>query len=147
MEDVLHEGETSLVRGIWWARCQSGQSVADCKSGCGCSVLAGSLIEDMGEVIGHGFLTQCQYTCDLTIALALDDELEHLSLTLGQMRRKQWACWAPLLRGKSTQLMKDLVCGMGHPEFLKQGKRLIQQILDTPGTSSTTPCEFNMGSS
>ena len=70
------------------ARCRSGQAVADRKSGCGCPVLAGCFVEDMGEVIGHGFLTQSQCVCDLAIALALDNELEHLSLTLGQMRRK-----------------------------------------------------------
>jgi len=45
---------------------------------------------------------------DLAIAPAFDDELEHLGFTLGQMRRKRWACRAPRLRGKSTQLTKDL---------------------------------------
>src|SRR5438874_9359281 len=114
-EEVLHEGETSLLGGTWPVRCRSGQAVADRKSGCGCPVLAGCFVEDMGEVIGHGFLTQTQCLCDLTIALALDDELEHLNLTLGQMSRKRWARRAPRWRGKSAKLTKDLVCGMGHP--------------------------------
>ncbi len=94
-EEVLDKGETSLVGGAWPVKCQSGQAVADRKSGCGCPVLAGRFVEDMGEVIGHGFLTQTQCLSDLTIALALDDELEHLNLTLGQMSRKRWACRAP----------------------------------------------------
>src|SRR6266566_1914115 len=100
----------------------------------------------MGEVIGHGFLTQTQCLCDLTIALALDNELEHLCLTLGQMRWKRWTCRTPRLRGKSTKLTMDLVCGMGHPQFLKQGKRLTQQIPCTPCASLTTSCEFKIGS-
>src|SRR5947207_2643354 len=36
--------------------------------------------------------------------------------------------------------------GMGHPEFLEQGKRLTQQILDTSGISLTASCEFKIGS-
>src|SRR6184192_3297558 len=125
-EEILNEGVFSLMGGTWLARCRSGQAVADRKSGCGCPVLAGCFVEDMGEIIGHGFLTQTQRLCDLTIALALDDELEHLNLTLGQMRRKRWACWTPRLRGKSTQPTKDPVCGMGHPQFIKQSQRLTQ---------------------
>src|SRR5258708_39374377 len=100
----------------------------------------------MGEIVGHGFLTQTQCLCDLTIALALDNELEHLSLTLGQMCRERWACRTPRLRGKSTQLTEDVACGMGHPQFLKLGKRLTQQIHCTLCASMTTSCELKIAS-
>src|ERR1700686_3537350 len=100
----------------------------------------------MGEVIGHGLLAQSQCVCNLAIALALDHELEHLSFTLGQMRRKRWKCRAPCWRGMSTQPIKDLLWGMGHSQFLKHRKRFFEQILGTPGTSLTTSCEFNIGS-
>ena len=65
------------------------------EGGCRCPVLATSFIEDVGEVIGDGFFGEAEGLGDLTIALALDDELEHLNLTLGQMSRKRWACRAP----------------------------------------------------
>src|SRR5438067_627334 len=128
------------------AMSRSGQPVTQREGGCRCPALATGFIEDVGEVIGDGFFGEAQGLCDLAIALALDDELEHLSLALGQMRWKRWACWTSRLRGKSMKPTKDLVCGMGHPQFLKQGKRLTQQLLCTPGTSLTASCEFKIGS-
>ena len=99
-EEVLDEGETSLVGGTWLARCQLGQAVADRKSGSGCPVLTGRLIEDVGEVIGHGFLTESQVMRDLAIALALDNQLEHRHLALGQMSWKRCVCPTFWTRGK-----------------------------------------------
>ncbi len=64
-EEVLHEGEISLLAGTWTARCWSGQAVADGKRGGGCPVLAARLVEDMGEVVNHGLLTESQCACDL----------------------------------------------------------------------------------
>jgi len=62
------------------------------EGGCRCPVLASSFIEDVGEVIGNGFFGEAEGLCDLAIAFALGDELEHLDLTLGQMGRKNRRC-------------------------------------------------------
>src|SRR5260370_32021007 len=94
------EGETALVGGPEPTKCQSGQSVADRKRGCRCSILTGSLIEDVGEVIGHSFLTESQGMRDLAIALALGNQLEHRHLTLGQTSRKRCVCQTSWTRGK-----------------------------------------------
>ena len=72
--------------------CQSGQTVTDRKSSCGCPVLAGRLIEDMGEVIGHGFFTESQAVGDLAIALALGNQLEYPYFSLGEMSWKHRVC-------------------------------------------------------
>ena len=58
------------------------------ESGCRCPVFTTGFIEDVGEVIGDGFFGEAQGLCDLAIAFALSDELEHLDLTLGQMGRE-----------------------------------------------------------
>ncbi len=81
-------------------RCPSGQSVADRKCGCRCPVLTGSFIEDVREVIGHGFLTQSQSMRDLAIALALRNQFEHCHLALGQMSWKCRMCPTSWIRGK-----------------------------------------------
>ena len=70
---------------------KSGQSVTECEGGCRCPVLAASFIEDMGEVIGHGFFGEAESLGDLAISFALGDELEHLDLALGQVGRKNRA--------------------------------------------------------
>src|SRR5712691_68951 len=82
------------------ATSRSCQSVADSKRGCGCPVLAGRLIEDVREVIGHCFLTESQGMRDLAIALALGNQLEHRHLTLGQMRWKLCVWLRSWTRGK-----------------------------------------------
>ena len=62
------------------------------ESGCRCPVFATDFIEDVGEVIGDGFFGETESLCDLAIAFALRNELEHLDLTLGQMGRKNRRC-------------------------------------------------------
>ena len=52
-----------------------GESVTYGKGCCGCAVLTICLIEDVGEVVRHGFFTEPQLLCDLAVALTLDDEL------------------------------------------------------------------------
>ena len=74
--------------------------MADRKRGCRCSILTGGLIEDMGEVIGHSFLTEPQGMGDLAIALALGNQLEHGYLALGQMSWKRRVCPMSWARGK-----------------------------------------------
>ena len=51
-------------------------------------VLATGFVENVGEVIGDGFFGEAQGLCDLAIASALRNELEHLGLALGQVGRK-----------------------------------------------------------
>ncbi len=58
------------------------------EGGCRRPVFATSFIEDVGEVIGDGFFSEAQGLCDLAIAFALGNELEHLDLALGQAGRK-----------------------------------------------------------
>ena len=48
-------------------RRKSGQAVADGEGGGGGSIIAGGFVEDMGEVIGHGFLAEEQGASDLLI--------------------------------------------------------------------------------
>jgi len=67
---------------------RSGQPVAQREGGCRCPVLATGFIEDVGEVIGDSFFGEAQGLCDLAIAFALGNELEHLDLALGQASRK-----------------------------------------------------------
>ena len=62
------------------------------EGGCRCPVLATGFIEDVGEVIGDGFFGEAQGMCDLAIAFAQGNELEHLDLTLSQMGRKNRRC-------------------------------------------------------
>ena len=94
MTQVLHEGILALLeeasrgdadlRG--WEQIggsRSGQAVAYCKSGCGCPVLTVRLIEDVREVINHGFLADYQFLRNLAIALAAGNQLEHHNLALG----------------------------------------------------------------
>ena len=69
---------------------RSRQAVAYRKGGCSCPVVAGRLVQDMGEMIGHGFLTQPQYLGNLAIASPLDDKLEHCDLAPGQVGRERW---------------------------------------------------------
>ena len=69
---------------------RSRQSVPDRKGGCSGPVVAGSLVEDMGEMIGHGFLAQSQCLGDLAIASTLGDELEHSELAAGQVSWEWW---------------------------------------------------------
>ena len=52
---------------------------------CSCAVFTVGLIEDVGEVIRHCFFTEPQLLGDLTVALPLNDELEHLRLTRGEI--------------------------------------------------------------
>jgi hypothetical protein len=53
------------------------------KGSCSGPVIASCLVEDMGKVIGHGFLALAQCLGDLTIASSLSNELEDLSLPPG----------------------------------------------------------------
>ena len=52
-----------------------GESMTYGKGCCRCAVLTICLIEDVGEVVRHGFFTEPQLLCDLTVALPLNDEL------------------------------------------------------------------------
>ena len=88
---------------------RSGQSVADRKRGCRRPVLTGGLIEDVGEVIGHGFLTESQGMGDLAIALALGNQLEHRYLTLGQTNWMCCVCPTSWTRGKRAYPTEGMV--------------------------------------
>ena len=70
----------------------SGQPVTQREGCCRCPVFATSFIEDVGEVIRDGFFGEAEGLCDLAIAFAQGNELEHLDLTLGQMGRKNRRC-------------------------------------------------------
>jgi hypothetical protein len=54
------------------------------KSGCGSQVLAVRHIEDVREVINQIFLTDLQFSRNLAVALATDNQLEHSSLSYAQ---------------------------------------------------------------
>ena len=77
---------------------KSRQTVTDGKGGRGSPVVAGRLVEDMGEVIGYGFLAQPQCLGDLAIALPLGNKLEHRDLALGQVGWERWGEWLTRLK-------------------------------------------------
>jgi len=66
------------------------QAVTDGKGGCSGSVVAGRLVEDVGEVIGHGFLAQSQCLGDLAIASPLGNKFEHGEFAPSQASREWW---------------------------------------------------------
>jgi len=74
-----------LIWGEWIGRSMSGQAVAYRKSGCGCPVLTVRLIEDVREMINHGFLADDQFLRNLAVTLAVSNQLEHRRLALGQV--------------------------------------------------------------
>ena len=59
------------------------------KSGRGRPVLAVRFIEDVREVIDHGFLADDQFLRDLAIALTAGNQPEHRKLALGQFGWKR----------------------------------------------------------
>ena len=67
----------------------SSQTVAYRKSGCRCPVLAVRLIENVGEVMDHSFLTDEQFLCNLAITLASRNQFEYSGLALGKFGRKR----------------------------------------------------------
>lgn len=75
------------------------QAMVNGKGSRGCAVVRGSLIKNMGQVIGYRLFTESQCLGNLTIALSLDDELEYLNLPSSQMRW-EWSarCAMGLLR-------------------------------------------------
>ena len=54
------------------------------KGCCGCSVLTSCLTKDMREVVSNSFLANCQLLCNLAVALAFCNELQHLRLASGE---------------------------------------------------------------
>jgi hypothetical protein len=69
--------------------------VAYRESGRGGSILAVRLIEDVREMINHGFLADYQFQRNLAIALAAGNQLEYRSLALGQPGwKRRWVRWA-----------------------------------------------------
>ena len=79
----------------WTCRSMSGQTVAYRKCGCRCPVLAVRLIEDVGEVMNHGFLADEQFLRNLAVSLASGNELEYIGLALGQVGwKRRWLLWA-----------------------------------------------------
>src|SRR2546421_10645632 len=83
---------------------KSRQAVTYRKGGRSCPVVTARLVEDMGEMIGHGFLTQPQYLGNLAIALPLDNELEHCDLAPGQVGRERRREGMTRLMRKSAEL-------------------------------------------
>ena len=83
--DEASKSDTELRRWEQIGRSRSGQTVAYRKSGCGGSVLAVRLIEDVREVMNHSFLTDDQFLCNLAIALAAANQLEYCNLAWGQV--------------------------------------------------------------
>jgi hypothetical protein len=78
------KSDADLRRWEQIGRSGSGQTVAYCKSGCGGSVLAVRLIEDVREVMNHRFLADDQFLGNLAIALAAANQLEYCNLAWGQ---------------------------------------------------------------
>ncbi len=62
----------------------SGQPVADGKSGGRCAVLTACLIEDMGKMMGNGFLAQPQLLGDLNIGPAPGNQAQDLHFSRRQ---------------------------------------------------------------
>jgi hypothetical protein len=77
--------------------------VTDGKGCCSGPVIAGLLVEDVGEVIGHGFLAQPQCLGDLAIALPLSNQPEDRHLPAGQVGRERWSEGVTSLMGQRTQ--------------------------------------------
>ena len=77
---------------------------------CCCPVFATGFIEDVGDVIGDGFFGEAQGLCDLAIAFALGDELEHLDLALGQVGGKSRGREGTGYVGKGVQSPTHLLC-------------------------------------
>jgi len=91
VEEITRYGRNALyVAKAGAAMRRLRQAVPDRKGGGGSPVVTGCLVEDMGEVIGHGLLTQSQCLGDLTIAPPLGNELEHRDLALGQVGWERW---------------------------------------------------------
>src|SRR5947209_1602409 len=78
------EGDAHLRRWEQVGGSRSDQTMAYRKSGCGRPVLAVRLIEDVREVINHGFLADYQFLRNLAITLAADNQLEHRGFARGQ---------------------------------------------------------------
>src|SRR6266567_7430805 len=81
---------------------RSGQAVVEGEGG-GCGpILAGRLGEDVGQVVGDGFLAEHEGVCDLASALTGGDQLEDLGLSLGQVGRKREAGGVTWMMRKSA---------------------------------------------
>lgn len=76
--------------------------MTDGKGGSSGPVVAGRLIEDVGEVVGHSFLAQSQCLGDLPIAFPLGNQLEHGVFAVGQVGREWWGEWLTRLVRKGA---------------------------------------------
>src|SRR5207248_1022032 len=123
---------------------RSRQAVMDGESGRGGSVVAGRLVEDMGEMIGHGFLTQTQSLCDLAVALALSNEPEDLYLSRGQAGWQHGSERITRLVCQRTQAPAHLAYRAGHAEFLEESKCLLELLPGAGGIALTTTCFFEV---